>query len=92
MRKGQKCSTKKCWNYITVDYNPKAPLEDRVQALADCMQYLAKSILSLQGAFDKYTKSNDEVVSALVEATTNLIDDVTNAQEDIADLQEEINY
>lgn len=81
MRKNAKANVTRKGDIITVDYNPKAPIEERVNTLAECVNLLAKSIMSVSNKVDEQGK----VLSEVVECCGNLI-------EDVQDLSDEIYY
>lgn len=89
MKKREKCEIKKEWEYISVEYNEKAPLEERVNTLATCVEMLAKSVLTLSGKFDKEVNAQADINETLVEAVSNLIDDVLDIQEELWESKEE---
>lgn len=89
MKKREKCEVKKEWEYISVEYNENAPLEEKVDTLATCVEMLAKSVLTLSGKFDNEVKEQSDVNDTLIEAVSNLIDDVSDIKEELWELEEE---
>lgn len=81
MRKEAKANVTRNGDIITVDYNPKAPIEERVNTLAECVNLLAKSIMSVSNKVDEQEK----ILSDVVECCSNLI-------EDVEDLSDEVYY
>lgn len=79
MRKSTKANITRNGDIITVDYNPKAPLEERVNTLADCMNLLAKSIMTVSKKVDEHT----EMLTDIAECCSNLIDDVEDLNDEV---------
>jgi len=79
MRKKAKANVTRNGDTITVNYNPKAPIEERVDTLAECVNLLAKSIMSVSNKVDEHT----EILTELAECCSNLIDDVQDLNDEI---------
>ncbi|WP_173431895.1 hypothetical protein [Sharpea azabuensis] len=62
-----------------MDYNPKAPIEERVNTLAECVNLLAKSIMSVSNKVDEQEK----ILSDVVECCSNLITDVQDLNDEV---------
>ena len=69
--------------FESVNYNPKASLEERVETLAECVSLLSKSLLWLGKKIEERMDAQDEVVEELVECCTNLIEDVEDLNEEV---------
>lgn len=83
MRKKTKANVTRNGDTISVNYNPKAPLEERVETLAECVSLLSKSLLWLSSKIEERMDAQDEVVSDLVECCANLIEDVNDLNEEV---------
>lgn len=79
MRKEAKANVTRNGDIITVDYNPKAPIEERVSTLAECVNLLAKSIMSVSNKVDEQEK----ILSDVVECCSNLIGDVQDLNDEV---------
>ena len=79
MRKEAKANVTRNGDIITVDYNPKAPIEERVNTLAECVNLLAKSIMSVSNKVDEQEK----ILSDVVECCSNLITDVQDLSDEV---------
>lgn len=79
MRKEAKANVTRNGDIITVDYNPKAPIEERVNTLAECVNLLAKSIMSVSNKVDEQEK----ILSDVVECCSNLITDVQDLNDEV---------
>lgn len=79
MRKEAKANVTRKGDIITVDYNPKAPIEERVNTLAECVNLLAKSIMSVSNKADEQEK----ILSDVVECCSNLIEDVQDLNDEV---------
>ena len=79
MRKEAKANVTRNGDIITVDYNPKAPIEERVNTLAECVNLLAKSIMSVSNKVDEQEK----ILSDVVECCSNLITDVEDLNDEV---------
>lgn len=83
MRKKAKANVTRNGDTISVNYNPKASLEERVATLAECVSLLSKSLLWLSSKIEERMDAQDEVVEDLVECCSNLIDDVQDLNEEV---------
>lgn len=83
MRKKAKANVTRNGDTISVNYNPKASLEERVETLAECVSLLSKSLLWLSSKIEERMNAQDEVVEDLVECCSNLIDDVQDLNEEV---------
>jgi len=79
MRKNAKANVTRNGDIITVDYNPNAPIEERVNTLAECMNLLAKSIMTVSNKVEEHT----EILTELAECCSNLIDDVEDLNDEV---------
>lgn len=79
MRKSTKANITRNGDIITVDYNPNAPIEERVNTLAECMNLLAKSIMSVSNKVD----GQERILSDIVECCGNLIEDVEDLNDEV---------
>lgn len=79
MRKKAKANVTRNGDIITVDYNPKAPIEERVNTLAECVNLLAKSIMSVSNKVDEQEK----ILADVVECCSNLITDVQDLSDEV---------
>ena len=79
MRIEAKANVTRNGDIITVDYNPKAPIEERVNTLAECVNLLAKSIMSVSNKVDEQEK----ILSDVVECCSNLITDVQDLNDEV---------
>ena len=83
MRKKAKANVTRNGDTISVNYNPKASLEERVETLAECVSLLSKSLLWLGKKIEERMDAQDEVIGDLVECCTNLIEDVEDLNEEV---------
>ena len=83
MRKKAKANVTRNGDTISVNYNPEASLEERVETLAECVSLLSKSLLWLSSKIEERMDAQDEVVEDLVECCSNLIDDVQDLNEEV---------
>lgn len=79
MRKNAKANVTRKGDIITVNYNPKAPIEERVNTLAECVNLLAKSIMWVSNKVDEHT----EMLTDIAECCSNLIDDVQDLNDEV---------
>lgn len=92
MRKSKKCSVVEQWNIITVNYDPEAPIEEKVDTMAECMNLLAKSILSLEKRFNKFQWEVNEWFAADRDVLSDLVECCANLIEDVNDINDELYY
>lgn len=83
MRKKTKANVTRNGDTISVNYNPKASLEERVETLAECVSLLSKSLLWLSSKIEERMNAQDEVVEDLVNCCSNLIDDVQDLNDEV---------
>ena len=79
MRKEAKANITRDGDIISVNYDPKAPIGERVNTLAECVNLLAKSIMSVSNKVDEQEK----ILSDVVECCSNLITDVQDLNDEV---------
>ena len=83
MRKKAKANVTRNGDTISVNYNPNASIEERVETLAECVSLLSKSLLWLSSKIEERMNAQDEVVEDLVKCCSNLIDDVQDLNDEV---------